>query len=474
MDNNPITLTDSGALAAILHAVERETTVARLAPDGRSVQTGRATFITGTPGAQPERDWAAEAAASVRDLYLAVRPLTATGAVYLYWRIGQLIAEAPSGRFVADFDTDAFEAAGGQASVPASVAAWEAAHGVTGPVPPYGRAGGPSGQPENPGQLDRLTSAIYDITGTDLDTAEGLATEVLWIMNRMIAGSACAPLPDFAEGQAVEFRLPVATAPWEPGVFVRRVGDIAFIDGQGGLRYRTGMDRVRVPATDDRPSDQSEDPSPEPGSGKQGPFWTARQFGEPPAEFAGRMTREVAAGNLRDWPLEDLLILARAAGQVWRSAGQNDLYDELCDRQRELLDRAADSYLVAAPAPFERGDLAEYLTGPATAREWRPAVFDRYVEGSRVHMFVRPLTREGALGAPALSTRSETHRINPELISAARSWIADCEWANIGPDDIADLTHTDVIAGIQRHYQGGWAQFTADGAQLPPMKPDHQ
>jgi len=55
------------------------------------------------------------------------------------------------------------------------------------------------------------------------------------------------------------------------------------------------------------------------------------------------------------------------------------------------------------------------------------------------------------------AARSQTRR--QELIREARGWIADCQWADIGPDDVADLTDEQVIAGISRYYDGGWAAF---------------
>jgi hypothetical protein len=47
-----------------------------------------------------------------------------------------------------------------------------------------------------------------------------------------------------------------------------------------------------------------------------------------------------------------------------------------------------------------------------------------------------------------------------EQLAEARSWIADCEWA----DDTSGLTDAQVVRGIGRHYAGGWAQFLKDGA----------
>jgi hypothetical protein len=70
--------------------------------------------------------------------------------------------------------------------------------------------------------------------------------------------------------------------------------------------------------------------------------------------------------DLRSWPMEDLLILARATGQLWDSTGRGDPYDVLSDRQRQLMDLAAAGYLVAEQ---DGRDAGEYLrlaaaTGP--------------------------------------------------------------------------------------------------------------
>lgn len=58
---------------------------------------------------------------------------------------------------------------------------------------------------------------------------------------------------------------------------------------------------------------------------------------------------------------------------------------------------------------------------------------------------------------------SDQSEVSPDLLSAARSWIADCEWIDVGPDDIADLTDAQVVSGIRNNYEGGWAQFMRDG-----------
>ena len=43
----------------------------------------------------------------------------------------------------------------------------------------------------------------------------------------------------------------------------------------------------------------------------------------------------------------------------------------------------------------------------------------------------------------------------PDLYREARGWIADC----FDDVDVAELTDAEVRAGIQRHYEGGWAAF---------------
>jgi hypothetical protein len=62
--------------------------------------------------------------------------------------------------------------------------------------------------------------------------------------------------------------------------------------------------------------------------------------------------------DLRSWTLEDLLALARTAGELWDSTGREDPYDVLSARQRALLDRAAASYLTETEGGLDAG---EYL-----------------------------------------------------------------------------------------------------------------
>ena len=56
---------------------------------------------------------------------------------------------------------------------------------------------------------------------------------------------------------------------------------------------------------------------------------------------------------------------------------------------------------------------------------------------------------------------------SPVQLQEARDWIADCEWGEeYTPDDIARLTATQIIIGVNRHYEGGWAGFCEDISAL--------
>ena len=44
-------------------------------------------------------------------------------------------------------------------------------------------------------------------------------------------------------------------------------------------------------------------------------------------------------------------------------------------------------------------------------------------------------------------------------IKAMRDWIADCSWLDLPPEEVADLTEAEVLAGVARHYAGGVEAF---------------
>lgn len=345
--DNTLTLADAGSLAAILHAAQRKSVVGRLAPDGQPALIGTARYIGcvwSLAGGRP--DYAAEAGTDVLDMNLYVQ--SGSGTTWI-WPVRQLIAESRTDAFIPDFDVAAFEAAGGQAAVPASVAAWKTSQPVRPPC-----------QPDN--------------------------------------------------------------------------------------------------------------------------------------------------ADLRNWPAEDLLRLARAAGQLWHSTGGSDPHDVLNDRQRTLFDRAAASYLTAgtpdgrsglSPAhpdphagkplfaaelataaatrhpdstataplgsqPFKRGDVVEYDL--ATDSQQVTAIFASYPDNNpeAVYAHVVPLGTRVRVQI----RQSCLRHAGPALISAARSWAADCQWEDINyEEDTAGLSDGQVVHGVNEHYAGGWEQFVRDGSE---------
>lgn len=56
-----------------------------------------------------------------------------------------------------------------------------------------------------------------------------------------------------------------------------------------------------------------------------------------------------------------------------------------------------------------------------------------------------------------------TSEAQAEALKEARGWIADCSWAEGDPGKLNDA---EVMRGIARHYEGGWAAFLADGVAV--------
>ena len=50
--------------------------------------------------------------------------------------------------------------------------------------------------------------------------------------------------------------------------------------------------------------------------------------------------------------------------------------------------------------------------------------------------------------------------ITPHVITAAREWVADCNF--LDADYIDSYTDQQILAGIERHYEGGLKQFLTD------------
>lgn len=133
----------------------------------------------------------------------------------------------------------------------------------------------------------------------------------------------------------------------------------------------------------------------------------------------------------------------------------------------------AREYAASIPEQDELCDELAALLFPARG-EARPAegLVPSATEGGHTAECVRARGRAWALNQPPLPpcdcgrnparlTPAQVAELaGPELISAARSWAADCQW--LDSEEIADLTDAQVVAGVQQHYDGGWAQFTED------------
>jgi len=48
-------------------------------------------------------------------------------------------------------------------------------------------------------------------------------------------------------------------------------------------------------------------------------------------------------------------------------------------------------------------------------------------------------------------------------VADARAWVADCTWL----DDTSALPDAAIVAGVQRHYEGGWAGCLAAAGMVP-------
>lgn len=64
-------------------------------------------------------------------------------------------------------------------------------------------------------------------------------------------------------------------------------------------------------------------------------------------------------------------------------------------------------------------------------------------------------------------THEFTRSIPLPLIQAAREWVRDCEWGDLKPRHVWQLTRPALVRGVNRHYDGGWEAFVADHTPAP-------
>jgi hypothetical protein len=79
--------------------------------------------------------------------------------------------------------------------------------------------------------------------------------------------------------------------------------------------------------------------------------------------------------------------------------------------------------------------------------------------------------RKTAYGEAAMILQQDLSK-REKQVAEARLWIGECRWQD-EPEALAELTDTEVIRGIDRHYQGGWSGFCRDieGYYITELQP---
>ena len=53
-------------------------------------------------------------------------------------------------------------------------------------------------------------------------------------------------------------------------------------------------------------------------------------------------------------------------------------------------------------------------------------------------------------------------QIPPAILAAMKAHLSECLWADMENEDFENLSDTEIIRGIARHYAGGVSQFLKD------------
>lgn len=56
----------------------------------------------------------------------------------------------------------------------------------------------------------------------------------------------------------------------------------------------------------------------------------------------------------------------------------------------------------------------------------------------------------------------DMHTVTMPQLREAQRWVLDCVWADLDDESVAELTGEQIVKGVQRHYEGGWAAFVRD------------
>jgi hypothetical protein len=52
--------------------------------------------------------------------------------------------------------------------------------------------------------------------------------------------------------------------------------------------------------------------------------------------------------------------------------------------------------------------------------------------------------------------------LTARAIASMRSWISECDWADLEPEEVGSLSDSEVVQGVRTHYAGGLEGFLTD------------
>ena len=59
-------------------------------------------------------------------------------------------------------------------------------------------------------------------------------------------------------------------------------------------------------------------------------------------------------------------------------------------------------------------------------------------------------------------TSADVHPFTTDETALAREWVADCAWADLDDEHLAEMPAAAIWRGVARYYHGGVAQFLHD------------
>jgi len=147
---------------------------------------------------------------------------------------------------------------------------------------------------------------------------------------------------------------------------------------------------------------------------------------------------------------------------------------ELNSRMKKELDPNFETKLLDVQLEWGLDDYQTYLVGenstyPTTPDLWKTLANGKFAKFVQMDEVNHTTTDQGkptiAVGAPNSLARFIVE--HPALIEQMRDWVKECSWGERFEDsDIDDMTPEQLIAGVQRHYEGGLKQFMIDAKPI--------